>query len=624
MALIPLKIPPGFYRNGTAYETKGRWRSGNLVRFSEGRLRPIGGWTRLSNTRVLKPDGATPDPIRGLHSWRSEEGIRYLGVGSVNSLRIFEGVEDNDADTLPEIYNVTPTGILSTDSTCDTTSGSVTVTVDSSTNIKPGMAVSGSGVPEGATVDTVPNSTSFTLSASATATATDVTLTLGQPDFQISGLGYGALNYGDDYYGTPRFPNPDDIFAPVWSLDNKGDDLVGVHTGDGKLYRWEQANGLSAVAVQVTDSGSQLSGLKGVLVTPERHLMVLAPAGNVRKIRFATQDGGFSSADWTPSTTNTARAIELQTTGEIVGARKTRYGVLIFTTTDVFRLDYIGPPYVYSAVRIAEGIGPAGPNSIAGSGDFLGWISRGRMWSYSGGYIKELQCDVADYVFSDINLDIAGLIYGGDNPDFGELWWFYPTSGDETPTRYLVYSYRENHWVTGDLKRSAWQASGTMDSPVASGTDGYLYKHELGLDPVIGLSRSVGVTPPSTDEALGTSNRPLVKSVKVSDYSGIADELHPVYAETGAIEIGNGQNRMKVRQIVTDTEAGDNAVRLKFQTADNPDTTASMRGPFALDNDGFVDTRFNGRQIQFRVEGPFDTDWRVGETRVEGSPGGTR
>ena len=624
MALIPLAIPPGFFRNGTAYQAKNRWRTGNLVRFSEGRLRPIGGWTRLSNTQVLKPDGATPDPIRGLHSWRSEEGIQYLAVGSVNSLRIWEGVEDNDNDTLPDIYNVTPSGFLVTDNTCDTTSGAISITMDSTTSIRPGMAVSGAGVPNGSTVKEITNSTTFTISNSATATASNVTLTFGKPDFQISGLGFGALNFGDDYYGTPRFPNPDDIFAPVWSLDNKGDDLVGVHTGDGKLYRWNQANGLNTVAVQITDSASQLTNLRGVIVTPERHVMVLAPAGNVRKIRFATQDGGFSSADWTPTTTNTARAIELQTTGEIVGARKTRYGVLIFTTTDVFRLDYIGPPYVYSAVRIAEGIGPAGPNSIAGSGDFLGWISRGRMWSYTGGYIKELQCDVADYVFSDINLDIEGLIYGGDNPDFGELWWFYPKSGDETPTRYLAYSYRENHWITGDLKRSAWQASGTLDSPVASGTDGYLYKHELGLDPDIGLTRSVGITAPSTDDQVSASNRPLVRSVKTSDFSGIADELHPVFAETGAIEIQSGQNRMKVRQIITDTDADENAVRLKFKTGDNPDTEGTMRGPFPLESDGYVDTRINGRQIQLRVEGPFDTDWRVGDTRVEASPGGTR
>ncbi len=405
MSLIPLKIPPGFFRNQTAYEAKGRWRTGNLVRFSEGRLRPIGGWTRLSNTQVLKPDGATPDPIRGLHSWRSKVGIRYMAIGSVNSLRIFEGVEDGDNDTLPDIYNVTPTGILSTDATCDTTSGSATITVDSTTAIKPGSAVSGSGVPSGSSVKTIVNSTSFTISENATATASNVTLTFGRPDFQISGLGFGALNFGDDYYGTPRFPDPTDIFAPVWSLDNIGDDLVAVHTGEGKLYKWDESNGTGTVAVQITDSGSELTALKGVIVTPERHMMVLAPGGNVRKVRFATQDGGYSASDWTPSTTNTARAIELQTTGEIVGARKTRYGILVFTTTDVFRLDYVGPPFVYSAVRIAEGIGPAGPNSIAGSGDFLGWISRGRMWSYSGGYMKEIQGDVGDYIFRDKNVE---------------------------------------------------------------------------------------------------------------------------------------------------------------------------------------------------------------------------
>ena len=623
MALIPLKIPPGFYRNGTAYQTKNRWRDGNLVRFSEGRLRPIGGWTRLSDTRILRPDNTTVDPIRGLHSWRTEVGIRYMAIGSVNSLRVFQGVEDSGG-TLPAIYDVTPSGFLITDNTCDTTSGSANVTMDSNTDITPGVAVSGAGIPAGAEVVSKTGSTTITISKSATATATNVTLTFGKPDFTISGLGYGALDYGEETYGTPRFPDPDDVFAPIWSLDNKGDDLIGVHSGDGKLYRWVEANGTNTVAVQITDASSQLVSLKGVLVTPERHVLVLCPGGNVRKIRFATQDGGFSSADWTPTTTNTARAIELQTRGEIIGARKTRYGVLIFTNQEVFRLDYVGPPFVYSAVRIAEGIGPSGANAIAGSGDFVAWISRGRMWSYEGGYVKELQCDVADYVFSDINLDIEGLIYGGDNPDFGEIIWFYPRSGDSVPTRYLIYSYRENHWVTGDLERSAWEPSGSMDFPVASGTDGYLYKHELGLDPDVNLSRSVGVTVPTTTDAVGTTSRSLVRSVNTSDYSGIADELHPVFAETGAIEIGNGQNRMKVKQIITDADAGANGVRLKFNSADTPDSTPKVNGPFSIDSDGYIDTRFNGRQIQFKVEGPFDTDWRVGEMRLSATPGGTR
>ena len=57
MALLPIKIPSGFYRNATQYQAKNRWYNGNLVRFSEGRLRPIGGWHRLTSSRISKKGG---------------------------------------------------------------------------------------------------------------------------------------------------------------------------------------------------------------------------------------------------------------------------------------------------------------------------------------------------------------------------------------------------------------------------------------------------------------------------------------------------------------------------------------------------------------------------------------
>jgi len=167
MALLPIKIPAGFYRNATQYQAKNRWYTGNLVRFSEGRLRPIGGWQRLAPTQIRKKGAilelkftnngsgyssggtisatggggsgfaatftvsggsinnftitnygegySTPptivfsggggsnaaatatihgtgiDPIRGLHSWRLSTGARYLAVGSVQSLRLWDG-----------------------------------------------------------------------------------------------------------------------------------------------------------------------------------------------------------------------------------------------------------------------------------------------------------------------------------------------------------------------------------------------------------------------------------------------------------------------------------------------------------------------------------------------------
>ena len=58
MPLLPIKLPPGFFRNATQYQAKNRWFDGNLVRFSEGRLRPIGGWQRLADSPQIVKKGA--------------------------------------------------------------------------------------------------------------------------------------------------------------------------------------------------------------------------------------------------------------------------------------------------------------------------------------------------------------------------------------------------------------------------------------------------------------------------------------------------------------------------------------------------------------------------------------
>jgi len=51
MPLVPLDIPAGVYRNGTEYESKGRWFDTNLVRWREGRLEPVGGWEQFDTTQ---------------------------------------------------------------------------------------------------------------------------------------------------------------------------------------------------------------------------------------------------------------------------------------------------------------------------------------------------------------------------------------------------------------------------------------------------------------------------------------------------------------------------------------------------------------------------------------------
>ena len=70
---------------------------------------------------------------------------------------------------------ITPANIqdAATSTLSCTTNSTTTVTTADTSTLSVGMAVSGTGIPAGATIVTVPNATSFTLSAAATASATN-------------------------------------------------------------------------------------------------------------------------------------------------------------------------------------------------------------------------------------------------------------------------------------------------------------------------------------------------------------------------------------------------------------------------------------------------------------------
>ncbi len=76
---VPLKFPPGVFRNGTRYQSKGRWYKANLVRWSEGVMQPIGGWWKLKTT--ADADVSVTDPVRGLFGWRDNSQTGHLAIG---------------------------------------------------------------------------------------------------------------------------------------------------------------------------------------------------------------------------------------------------------------------------------------------------------------------------------------------------------------------------------------------------------------------------------------------------------------------------------------------------------------------------------------------------------------
>ena len=95
MALVPIELPAGVYRNGTDLQSSNRWRDANLVRWVNNTMRPIGGWQQKSDT-------ASAAKVRGMLAWTDNSGDRWVALGTYNKLYVYNvsGVQ----------YDITPTG----------------------------------------------------------------------------------------------------------------------------------------------------------------------------------------------------------------------------------------------------------------------------------------------------------------------------------------------------------------------------------------------------------------------------------------------------------------------------------------------------------------------------------
>jgi len=492
MALVPLKIPAGVYRNGTEYQSSGRWFDANLVRWYQGTMRPVGGWQKRSNNAVS-------GKARGILTWRDNSNDRWIAVGTHTHLYIM-----NETGTL---YDITPTGY-----------------------------------------------------------------TAGQAGGEAK-LGYGYLGYGLYNYGVPRPDIGEVTQATTWSLDNFGAYLVACASSDGKIYEW-QLNTASDAAV-ITNAPT---GCIGIVVTAERFIFALGAGGDKRRVQWCDQE---NNTVWTPSATNQAGDFNITSSGSLMCGKRVRGLTVLFTDVDVHTATYIGAPFVYSFDRVGTGCGAISKQAVASTDNACIWMSNSGFWIYDG-VVKPLPCDVGDFVLNDINRAQESKIYAVHNSSYGEIWWFYPSTGSTEVDAYVSYNYREGHWAIGNLARTAGTDRGVFTTPLMVSTDGFVYEHETGL----------------------------------VDY--VTDQP---FAESGPVEVGTGETLMNITRLIPDENTlGD--VQAKFVSRLYPTAEERSFGPYSMANPTSV--RINGRQVSVRIEGAKSADWRVGTIRFEGTAGSKR
>ena len=103
MPYVKLRFPPGVFRNGTKYESAGRWYDANLVRWSEGVMQAIGGWENIKDGNDADIDAG--ERICGLIGWKDNDGVPIVAYGTKDSVYVLTGGSETD---------ITPTGGLTT------------------------------------------------------------------------------------------------------------------------------------------------------------------------------------------------------------------------------------------------------------------------------------------------------------------------------------------------------------------------------------------------------------------------------------------------------------------------------------------------------------------------------
>jgi hypothetical protein len=631
MPLIPLKIPAGVRDIGTDLDNTGRWIDSSLVRWVNGSMRPVGGWEErddlsssftdpprsmhvwLSNSNnekiaigsaselyAVEPDGTAtnitpPDYVAG--SGTVEENLAY-GGGVYETTDALYGNERPSTGVLTEAdtWSIDNWGEYLVG--CSTSDGRLLewrLNTDTNVDMLPEEAYLLQSLDywsydaQWSWTSNYGGRATYDVSVGATPPYEELSF-YSDPLIDVDGYQKFTLSFAFTATTTCQF---DVIVTDSDGFEYANETYTHLDSGSNSFTFNASAASLK-ISVTTTNENPQTFYLSQIrlLGQPSSLQILNAPTNNtgltVTNERFIFAYGGKlsshltanprrviwcdreDSSTWTPTATNEAGDIELQTSGEIMQGVSLRNGTLIVTTTDAHLATYQGPPYVYGFQKVGSACGTSSRRTVVAVDQVAYWMGRSSFYMFDGQTARKMPCEVQDKVFNSINTQQITMTYGLHNSEHGEVWWFYPTSSSDCDT-YVAYNYVENYWHTGEMDRTCGVDRGVYKKPIYCDSDGVLYNHEQ-------VGKSWGTKVP--------------------------------FAETAPFMIGNGDNVMHVHELMPDEQSqGD--VRVTFKSRAYPNATESVHEVERLNLNNPTSVRFTGRQVSMRVESQANHNWAL-------------
>ena len=441
-----------------------------------------------------------------------------------------------------------------------------------------------------------------------------------------------------DYVGWGQSSTEDVTLEPgMWILDNYGTTLIAL-IYNSKCFSWDPTVA-NPTGTRATVLAGAPTASRHMLVSPvDRHLIFLGTETTIGTsstqddmfIRFSDQE---STSEYTPSATNTAGTQRLANGSKIMGAIRGRDAIYIWTDSAIFLMRFVGQPFTFSFEQVGTNCGLIGKNACMEVDGTAFWMSENGFFQYAG-QLQSMPCLVEDYVFDDLNSTSRNLVNCGLNNLFGEVSWFYCSSGSNVVDRVVTYNYLESVmlkkpiWYTGSLPRTAWEDSSIFDKPhacyydnaddvsfdVVGNTDGITiyYEHETGTDQV----------------NAGGAVTAVLAQITSGDFD-ITQKRAAQGQLLGSPDLrGDGEYLMKIKRFLPDfiTQTGDTRITLMLRNYPNDAAAGSSLGPFTITSStDKVDTRARARGIALKIENTaVSQDWKLGSFRLDIQPDGRR
>lgn len=431
-------------------------------------------------------------------------------------------------------------------------------------------------------VQTIVDANNFTIQAVAPATSSaSATLNNNTVVFIYNGLGT-----------TPPSALP--IPAFDWTLDNFGQDLIACPTVIGQfqvlgvpyqpLYQWSPSQPTASVIPQAPAVND------GAFVAmPQRQIVAWgSTATGIQDPLLINWCDVNNLNQWIALATNQAGSYRIPKGSKIVAGVQGPQQGIIWTDIDVWSMQYIGPPYIYSFNEIGSGCGLIAKKAAGFLNGVGYWMGFSQFYTLGGEGVLPLPCPVWDQVFQNLDQNNLTKIRIAINSRFGEIAWYYPSvsGGTGEVDSYVKYNVYLNEWDYGLLGRSAWVDQSVLGPPIgADPISNFLYQHETSND---------------ADGAAMTS-----------------------YFQSGYYILSEGDWKTFVDLVWPDMKWGQVSqpktanVQITFYVANYPGDTPQQFGPYTVNQaTKYFNTRLRGRLVSVRV-GSSDVGswWRVGAVR---------